>query len=128
MFLLNFLQELNHKLVQIYRLFPSFNLGEGLITLSELDLKADFTGHSINPYRWHIIGRPLTLMALEAVAYFLITLAIDLDVLSSLSAHIRVLFEGKVLPLIRRGFMKLEANGQFFSLLVGPNLSLFSEL
>eukprot|EP00850_Spirogloea_muscicola_P017011 SM000142S00525 [mRNA] locus=s142:89468:101029:- [translate_table: standard] len=70
---------LNKVLVHIYRVFPPFNLGEGLLGLSTMDIQSSFTGMTSSPFGWTIIGRPIFLMALEAVFYLALTLAIDMD-------------------------------------------------
>eukprot|EP00850_Spirogloea_muscicola_P023272 SM000343S12828 [mRNA] locus=s343:29457:40992:- [translate_table: standard] len=72
-------QALNKFLVHIYRVFPPFNLGEGLLGLSTMDIQSSFTGVTSSPFGWTIVGRPIFLMALEAVFYLALTLAIDMD-------------------------------------------------
>eukprot|EP00850_Spirogloea_muscicola_P018780 SM000176S03111 [mRNA] locus=s176:35560:47252:+ [translate_table: standard] len=70
---------LNKFLVHIYRVFPPFNLGEGLLGLSTMDIQSSFTGVTSSPFGWTIVGRPIFLMTLEAVFYLALTLAIDMD-------------------------------------------------
>ncbi|KAL3693440.1 hypothetical protein R1sor_007091 [Riccia sorocarpa] len=71
-------KELNKYLVHVYQLFPPYNLGQGLVSLSAMDLQANFLG-SQSPYKWNLLGRPLTLMLMEAVGYMFLTLVIDND-------------------------------------------------
>ncbi|KAL2633831.1 hypothetical protein R1flu_005310 [Riccia fluitans] len=75
-------KELNSYLVHIYQLFPPYNLGQGLVNLSAMDLESNFLGAQ-SPFKWNLLGRPLTLMLIEAVGYMFLTLAIDNDWLRS---------------------------------------------
>ncbi|OAE27724.1 hypothetical protein AXG93_4193s1240 [Marchantia polymorpha subsp. ruderalis] len=77
-------KELNRYLVQIFQLFPPYNLGRGLVTLSAMDLQSTFVHGHPNLYRWGVLGRPITLMLMEAVGYMLLTLTIDNDWLTSI--------------------------------------------
>jgi ABC-type lipoprotein export system ATPase subunit len=74
------LQALNEKLMYLYKLFPPFHLGRGLVSLSALDLESTVSGQPSNPYTWDVLGRPLTWMAAEAFGYLLLTLLIENDI------------------------------------------------
>ncbi|CAM6001577.1 unnamed protein product [Sphagnum balticum] len=71
---------LNEKLMYLYKPFPPFHLGRGLVSLSALDLKSTVSGQPSNPYTWDVLGRPLTWMAAEAFGYLLLTLLIENDI------------------------------------------------
>ena len=71
------MQALNDKLVYLYHLFPPFNLGRGLVQLSALDLENRMLGREPNPYKWDVLGRPLSYMVAEIFGYLLLTLLID---------------------------------------------------
>eukprot|EP00897_Mesotaenium_endlicherianum_P001456 jgi/Mesen1/1338/ME000013S00825 len=71
---------LNKVLVHIYRLFPPFNFGTALINLSAMDLARAFTGANGNPFAWEVTGRELAYLAVESVVYFVLVLAMDLDI------------------------------------------------
>ena len=60
-----------------YRLFPTFNLGEGLKQLSTRDFT--YLATSIRPpaFAWTVVGRSLTCLAGEIVLYFALTLFIE---------------------------------------------------
>ncbi|CAM6122589.1 unnamed protein product [Calypogeia fissa] len=75
-------KEMNKWLVHVWQFFPTYNLGKGLLSLSALDLQTTFRGGKAHPYQWDILGRPLSLMLLEAVGYMILTLIIDDDWLS----------------------------------------------
>lgn len=66
----------------MYRFFPPYNLGRGLISLSALDLEASLGKANINPFQWNVIGQPLFFMCAEAFGYMILTLLIDSDTLS----------------------------------------------
>lgn len=68
--------------MHVWQFFPPYNLGKGLVSLSALDLQTTFLGGTAHPYQWDILGRPITLMLLEAVGYMILTLIIDDDWLS----------------------------------------------
>ncbi len=74
------LQALNEKLMYLYKPFPPFHLGRGLVSLSALDLESTVSGRPSNPYTWDVLGRPLTWMAAEAFGYLLLTLLIENDI------------------------------------------------
>ncbi len=68
---------LNEKLVYLYHLFPTFNLGRALVQLSALDFRSQVMGESTDPFKWDILGRPLTYMIAEIFGYLLLTILID---------------------------------------------------
>eukprot|EP00899_Mesostigma_viride_P015099 jgi/Mesvir1/23590/Mv18280-RA.1 len=70
-------RELNAVLIHFYRLFPQFNLGEGLAAMGLLEVASAFRGTNGGEFKWEVLGRPLTLMAVESVAYFLLVVVVD---------------------------------------------------
>eukprot|EP00898_Chlorokybus_atmophyticus_P008904 jgi/Chlat1/9014/Chrsp94S08294 len=87
---------LNDVLVRFYRLLPPFNLGEGLIALSSLDLREDAEDYATSPLSMDILGRPLLYLGCEAVGFFILTVMLEsgvvgsvLDALKSLYCHYR---------------------------------------
>jgi hypothetical protein len=71
------MQALNEKLVHLYHLFPPYNLGRCLVQLSALDFRSQILGKSTDPFKWDILGRPLTYMVAEIFGYLLLTILID---------------------------------------------------
>jgi len=68
----------NQHLKSVYRLFPPFTLGEGLINLSTSGFMAQMLGRSEpNPFEWHVAGRNVVYLAVEAVVYLAITFVIE---------------------------------------------------
>ncbi len=70
----------------LFRLFPSFCLGDGLTQLALCDngetcptINRDGYNyeHTTHPLSWDIVGGNLTFLAIETVVYFLITLLIE---------------------------------------------------
>ena len=71
------MQALNEKLVYLYHLFPPYNLGRSLVQLSALDFRSQILGKPTDPFKWNILGRPLTYMISEIFGYLLLTILID---------------------------------------------------
>lgn len=77
--------EVNLTLRYVYRLFPSFCLGDGLIQLAFCDGEfcpvIDKNGYSYfateSPLSWDTTGADITFMAIESVVYFLAVLLIE---------------------------------------------------
>ena len=61
----------------LYRLFPPFNLGEGLIQLATRNFTYLTSGVRPGPFNWDIVGRSLTCLAVEAVVYMCLTLVLE---------------------------------------------------
>ena len=82
------MQEVNKHLVQVYQLFPPYNLGRGLANLANFDLES-LKGGDRDPYSWDVTGRSFALMLVEAVSFAILTLLIDADVLPEVCDFIR---------------------------------------
>jgi ATP-binding cassette subfamily A (ABC1) protein 3 len=67
----------NQQLKMVYRLFPSFNLGEGLINLSSLSLMNSLFNKHNQPLDWEIIGRNVVYLSVESVGYLALVLLRD---------------------------------------------------
>eukprot|EP00475_Leptophrys_vorax_P007273 TRINITY_DN14602_c0_g3_i1.p1 TRINITY_DN14602_c0_g3~~TRINITY_DN14602_c0_g3_i1.p1 ORF type:complete len:523 (-),score=106.60 TRINITY_DN14602_c0_g3_i1:113-1681(-) len=67
----------NQSLKNFYRLFPSFNLGEGLINLSSLSLMDTLKDTSRHPLDWDVVGLNLVYLSVESVGYLLLVLIRD---------------------------------------------------
>jgi hypothetical protein len=85
---LKLMQELNKHLVQVYQLFPPYNLGRGLANLAAFDLES-LKGGDRDPYNWDVTGRSFALMLVEAVSFAILTLLIDADVLPEVCRFVR---------------------------------------
>eukprot|EP00884_Botryococcus_braunii_P019123 jgi/Botrbrau1/5895/Bobra.0366s0073.1 len=96
---------LQRVLVHFFRLMPPFLLGEGLIELTAYHMKRSMLEASAPPtpaagpglqngtaggpapelpqvgsvFKWHVLGRPIAFLALEAVAYFGLAMLLDYD-------------------------------------------------
>jgi len=64
-------------LVWFYRLLPGYNFGDGVIRITTTYYQNALLGTSISPFGWEVTGQPMLLMALEAVAYFLLLLRLE---------------------------------------------------
>ena len=71
-------KEINDHLKTLYDFFPTFLMADGLFQIALKPLTAPDKSY----FAWDITGRNLTLMAVEAVGYFLVVLVIEF-VLSS---------------------------------------------
>ena len=67
----------NRTFKLLYRLFPPFNLGEGLIQLATRNFTYLTSGVRPGPFNWDIVGRSLTCLAVEAVVYMCLTLVLE---------------------------------------------------
>jgi ATP-binding cassette subfamily A (ABC1) protein 3 len=65
----------------LYRFFPPFNLGEGLVAMSTVGFEATITGRRKSPFERGVIGENLIWMGVEVVGFFLLTLALEADLL-----------------------------------------------
>ena len=67
----------NRTFKLLYRLFPPFNLGEGLINLATRNFTYLTSGIRPGPFNWDIVGRSLSCLAVEAVVYMGLTLVLE---------------------------------------------------
>ena len=67
-------KSLGQSLVHLFRFFPPYLVGEGLINISTTYYLNVLDGQNINYFAWKVTGRNLTFMTLEAVGYFSIIL------------------------------------------------------
>jgi len=63
--------------VHVYRFFPPFNLGEGLISITMLDFEKLLRGKAHGVFDWDVLGRTLLWLLCEAVSFFALTLGIE---------------------------------------------------
>ena len=67
-------------IVWIFRLFPTYNLGEGLIAITTGVSYKLILGKNIDVFSWNYAGRNMLFMALEAIVYFLLVLSTEFSV------------------------------------------------
>jgi ABC-type multidrug transport system ATPase subunit len=79
----------NQSLKNFYRIFPSFNLGEGLINLSSLSLFNSLYDRNSRPFDMQVIGLNLVYLAAESAIYLSMVLLIDGGVLQSMYFFLR---------------------------------------
>lgn len=65
--------------VKVFRLFPTYQVGDGLINLSTMYYKNYFWGEEEDAFDWEVVGRPLHYMVWECVILLALTLFIDSD-------------------------------------------------
>ncbi|CAK9108749.1 ABC transporter A family member 1 (ABC transporter ABCA.1) (AtABCA1) (ABC one homolog protein 1) (AtAOH1) [Durusdinium trenchii] len=72
----------NRILKYVYRLFPGYCLGNGLLGLTVNHSLKEFLPEdfSRSPFDWDVVGAELCYMAASSVLYFVLTVAIDLVV------------------------------------------------
>lgn len=61
-------------LVHIFRFFPAYNVGEGLINLSTNYFEREILDAGSSVWAWEVIGRDLTFLFAQAVGYMLMVL------------------------------------------------------
>eukprot|EP01083_Nonionella_stella_P122957 370200_1 len=69
-------KDINDALMNVYRIFPTFLMADGLFQIAVKPLAASF-GDDNSYYDWDIVGRDLTLMGIECVGYFIVVLLIE---------------------------------------------------
>ena len=74
-------KSLGQSLVHLFRFFPPYLVGEGLINISTTYYLNVLDGQNINYFAWKVTGRNLTFMTLEAVGYFSIILLTEFSYL-----------------------------------------------
>lgn len=73
----------NAGLKVVYRCFPTFTLGEGLINLVTRDFFALLHGRpKPNPFDWPVVGRSLTYLVCEAIAFMVFALLLESNFMS----------------------------------------------
>ena len=71
-------QELAASLVGLFRLFPPYNIGEGLINISVNNFLNSYrTYRKISYFRWTVTTRNIVFMAIESLVFFTILLIIE---------------------------------------------------
>ncbi|CAM9549876.1 unnamed protein product, partial [Chrysoparadoxa australica] len=70
-------QDLAASLLPFFRVFPPFNLGEGLVNLSIHFSEREFLGVDVGVLSWEVTGRNIFLLLAEAAAFFMLTISIE---------------------------------------------------
>jgi ATP-binding cassette subfamily A (ABC1) protein 3 len=79
-------QVLAKQLVNFFRLFPGYLIGEGLISLSIAYLRVELSSLlgrpvTVNVFDWEVIGRSVTFLFIESIGYFLLVLLTEVSYL-----------------------------------------------
>ena len=82
---INSTKELAETLRLVFLCFPPYNLGEGLLRLSASFFSGTILGNDVNIFGWGVVGGPLVLMFVEAVAYLALTLMLETKLARRLS-------------------------------------------
>eukprot|EP00981_Chlorochromonas_danica_P012701 scaffold5286_cov160-Ochromonas_danica.AAC.1 len=62
--------DLSLSLVHIFRFFPGYNLGEGLVNITTCYFEHNLRGRECTPLDWHVAGRNIVFMVLETFGFF----------------------------------------------------------
>jgi ABC-type multidrug transport system ATPase subunit len=73
------LESLGEALVHLFRFFPPFNVGEGLLNIARNYYYNYIFEHGRSGFHWEVSGRNSTFMAVEAVGYFLAVLIAEYE-------------------------------------------------
>jgi len=95
-------QDLAATLLPIFRCFPSFNVGEGFIRLSQAYFERLILGIEKSPLDWDVAGLPLLLLYSEPIPYFLILLFLEYSADGGSGG-----FVGRVIRKIRTAYTNL---------------------
>eukprot|EP00599_Poterioochromonas_sp_BG-1_P017989 CAMPEP_0173168162 /NCGR_PEP_ID=MMETSP1105-20130129/23088_1 /TAXON_ID=2985 /ORGANISM="Ochromonas sp., Strain BG-1" /LENGTH=1495 /DNA_ID=CAMNT_0014089829 /DNA_START=1445 /DNA_END=5932 /DNA_ORIENTATION=+ len=71
-------------LVNIFRFFPPYNIGEGLINLSTVYYRNTLYNRKVSLFSWDITGRNLVFMFVEAIGFFLVVLFTEFELVQVL--------------------------------------------
>ena len=72
-------------LVHLFRLFPSYQVGNGLINLSTLYLTNQLSGTNVSPFSPDCVGDSLRFLAGEFGVFLLLVLVLDSDMADKLN-------------------------------------------
>jgi hypothetical protein len=89
--------------VHFFRLFPPYNIGEGLINLNIANYENRILGRNIPAFGWEITARNLVFMAAESVGFFLAVLLFESPIVHRVRARIdraRVIWANKNMRVI----------------------------
>eukprot|EP01037_Dinobryon_pediforme_P018774 gene18774-19080_t len=94
--------ELGTQLVNFFRFFPPYNIGEGLINLSTNYYVNTILHSQISFFSWNVAGRSIVFMAAEALGYFTIILITEFTPLHNLSNSVSRRISQLYLPVDKR--------------------------
>ena len=63
-------EEVGEQLVHVFRIFPPYNIGEGLINISTAYFENNLLDGDVSYLAWKVTGRNIIFMMLESVGYF----------------------------------------------------------
>ena len=77
--------EAGNNVVNFFRAFPPYNIGEGLVNLSVHYYRNYILGEHVSALNWYVTGRNIVIMSIEAVVYMAIVLLSESDALRRFS-------------------------------------------
>lgn len=92
-------ENLNSSLKNVWRVFPSFNLGEGLVNLSTMEINNQINRTNFTIMSFEILGRNFIFLAAETLLYFCLLLMLEKRVLEFLRKPFRIIW----LTILRQG-------------------------
>ena len=63
--------------VWFWRLWPTFNLGEGLLLITQDSVFSEVVGTKPNSFEWDNVGRSLVLLSLQSVALMMLVFVLE---------------------------------------------------
>ena len=89
-------QNVSDIVVSIFRLFPPYNIGEGLLNLATAFYQIKYLNADIDYFDWEITGRNIVYMLVESIGYFFIVLLSESLLLHSLLRYcLMFIYRGK---------------------------------
>jgi len=84
--------EVGNHIVNFFRLFPAYNVGEGLVNLSVNYYQNYILGRNVSALSWYVTGRNVAIMASQAVVFLAIVLVTESGPLRRLSRKMDKIF------------------------------------
>lgn len=65
------------SLRRLFRIFPAYNVGDGLISLGTSYFQRELLGQDASPFDWDVTGIPIFLLFILSIPYFVLLLALE---------------------------------------------------
>jgi ABC-type multidrug transport system ATPase subunit len=99
-------------LVHIFRFFPPYNVGEGLINISANYYYNKLLNRTTSYWAWEVAGRDIVFMTVEAVGYFLIVLLTESEYFLTFMNVVEKLRTNSILDSIQTAAAAAAASGR----------------
>jgi ABC-type polysaccharide/polyol phosphate transport system ATPase subunit len=94
-------QHLGQQLVHLFRMFPPYNIGEGLIAISSAYFENNILGNNLSYLGFYVTGRNILYMTCEAIGYFCFVLLTESTYVRNVYSRIEKIVTQIVIRLSR---------------------------